>query len=288
MANSATTSLITGTIYGLYINGNYILGDTFSRVDAIKTRLNYIFSDTNRDLDFITPSYSGGEYVVSCPIVRKNTGQVTYLYDTNGSDGWRQYAAKLYEPTYWNNSGGTTQTAILTATGPYPWVDALLTANKIRAAVVPNFASAAGNDPLKPLVVPSNTGGSVQSVISSSAYSAFYGHPCQGTGAGTSSSSCSGYSDLTAYQNILNVTTGNGEVLHPVDLTCAMTSTNSWSTTYKNKFIKVTNLSNSQSIIVKVTDVAPANTGVELTYRAWVSIGKPSGANKVKIELMSS
>jgi hypothetical protein len=78
------------------------------------------------------------------------------------------------------------------------------------------------------------------------------------------------------------------EVLHPVDLTCAMTSTNNWNSTYRNKFIKVTNRSNNQSIIVKVTDTAPANTGVELTYRAWVSIGKPSGSGTVKIELMGS
>ncbi|MFE6075044.1 hypothetical protein ACFVQB_11265 [Paenibacillus sp. NPDC057886] len=288
MANTATTSQITGDIYGLYINGKYILGDTFSRADAIKTRLNYIFSDPNRDLDFITPSYANGEYVVSCPLVRKNTGQVTYLYDTNSSDGWKQYPAKLYEPTNWTNSGGIGQTAILTATGAIPWLYALTTANAIRAAVNPNFASAANDNPLKPLVVPSNTGINVQSVVSSSAHCAFYGHPCQGTSAGTTSSSCSGYSDLTAYQNILNVSVGNGEVLHPVDLTCAITSTNSWSTTYRNKFIKVTNLSNNQSIIVRVTDTAPANKGVELTYRAWASIGKPSGSNTVKIELMGS
>lgn len=288
MANTATVSLITSNIYGLYVNGNYIMGDVQSRVDAIKTRLNYIFSDTNRDLDFITPSYANSEYVVSCPRVRKNTNEVTYLYDTNGSDGWKQYPAKLYEPTHWDNSGGKNQTAILTATGSTPWHNALLLANKIRAAVVPNFASAAGDNPLKALVVPTNTGSTVQSVISSSARCDFYGHPCQGTSSGTTSSACSGYSDLTSYQNISNVTTGSNEVFHPVDLTCAMTSTNSWNSTYKNKYIKVTNLSNSQSIIVKVTDTAPANRGVELTYRAWVSIGKPSGANSVKIELMGT
>ncbi|MEK3763263.1 septal ring lytic transglycosylase RlpA family protein [Paenibacillus sp. FSL P4-0338] len=288
MANTATVNLITGDVYGLYINGKYIVGDTFSRVDAVKQRLNYIFADPNRDLDFITPSYENGQYVISCPRVRRNVGQVTYLYDTNGSDGWKQHPSKLYEPTHWSNSGAsTTQTAIMTASGPMPWHNALLTANQIRAAVNPNFASAAGDNPLKALVAPTNTGASVQSVISSSARCDFYGHPCQGTAAGTTSPSCSGYSDLSAYQNISNTTVGNGEVLHPVDLTCAMTSTNSWSSTYRNKYIKVTNLSNNQSIVVRVTDTAPANRGVELTYRAWVGIGKPSGANSVKIELMS-
>ncbi|WP_342476545.1 hypothetical protein NYE24_20570 [Paenibacillus sp. FSL H7-0350] len=87
MANTATVNLITGDVYGLYINGKYIVGDTFSRVDAVKQRLNYIFADPNRDLDFITPSYENGQYVISCPRVRRNVGQVTYLYDTNGSDG---------------------------------------------------------------------------------------------------------------------------------------------------------------------------------------------------------
>ena len=90
-------------------------------------------------------------------------------------------------------------------------------------------------------------------------------------------------------QNILSAMTANGEVFHPQGLTAAMTSTNSWNTTYRNKFVKVTNLSNtSKSIVVKVTDTAPANRGIELSYRAWVSIGKPSGANSVKIELMAN
>ncbi|WP_374214157.1 RlpA-like double-psi beta-barrel domain-containing protein [Candidatus Desulfosporosinus nitrosoreducens] len=68
---------------------------------------------------------------------------------------------------------------------------------------------------------------------------------------------------------MLNATTGNGEVFHLQCLTAAMNSTNSWNSTYRNKFVKVTNLSNtSKSIVVKVTDTAPANRGIELSYRA--------------------
>jgi rare lipoprotein A (peptidoglycan hydrolase) len=131
--------------------------------------------------------------------------------------------------------------------------------------------------------MPSNTSSSVASVISSAAILQYYGHPCQGTQPGTTST-CG---TLTV-QNIWGAAVSNGEVFHPCDLTAAMTSTNSWNTTYRNKFVKVTNLSNGQSIVVRVTDTAPANQGIELTYRAWQSIGQPAPNSKsVKIELMS-
>ncbi|MDO3408543.1 hypothetical protein QWJ34_02045 [Saccharibacillus sp. CPCC 101409] len=280
MPNTATVSY-NGNTYNLLVNSSFIYSGTLSQMNAIRDRLNYIFSDTNRDLDFITPSYANGSYVVSCPRVRKNTGQVTYLY--SGSS----YPEKLYEPSNWENTGGVGQTAILTITdSSTPWVSALLIANRLRNAVIPNFSGADGSNPLKALIVPSNKLAS-SSIISSNASCEFYGHPCQGTNPGTTSSDC-GYGDLTSYQNILNVTVGNGEVLHPGDLTCAMTSSNSWSSLYRNKFIKVINKASNQSIVVRVTDTAPANRGVELTYRAWVSIGKPMGSNTVQIELMGS
>lgn len=285
-SNNATVQYIGSNIYGLYVNGSYIMSAEYSRVDAVKTRLNYIFSDPNRDLDFITPSFANDYYVVSCPLVRQNVNDITYLYDTDGSNGWRNYPEKLYEPTNWSNVGTQDQSAIVTMTSSYsPWVDAILIANKIREAVIPNFASAKGDTQLTPLILPDNQNNAVASVVSSSAYSAFYGHPCQGTDPGTYSNDC-GYADLSSYQNILNVTSGSGEVFHPGDLTCALTSTNNWNTLYRNKFLKVTNLSNNNSIVVKATDTAPPNKGVELTYRAWVSIGKPSGSNTVKVELM--
>ncbi|MFD0695428.1 septal ring lytic transglycosylase RlpA family protein [Paenibacillus sp. GCM10027628] len=287
MANTATEENTGVAPFWVRVNNVrvYATSDP-ARVTAIVARLNAIFSDTNRDLDFITPSItSDGYYVITCPLVRKNVGEVTYLYDTNSSDGWRSYPEKLYEATHWNDSRDKNQTAILTIEGvSNPWVQALLVANSIRAAINLNFPDAAGRSTPQQLVKPSNEQSYVASTISSSATCDFYALPCQGGSAGTTSP-CSeiGYSA----QNILNTTTGNGEVLHGQGLTAAITSTNNWNTNYLNKFVKVTNLSTGQYVVVRVTDTAPAGRGIELTYRAWAHIGKPSGTGTVKIELMA-
>lgn len=287
--NNATVTYESGLqTYYVRVNGTMVYAtDDKSRADIIASRLNALFSDKDRDLDFITPSFANGMYVVTCPLVRKNVGQVTYLYDTNGSDGWRSYPEKLYEPTNWNDTRDKNQTAIttiLTSESTRPWYSALSIANNIRRAINLNFPDANGNTKCKELITPSNTGSTPISVISNSAICDYYGLPCQGTEPGTHST-CPEIGFPA--ENILNVYTRNGEVFHPQGLTAAMTPTNKWSTDYMNKFVKVTNLSNSKSIIVRVTDEAPANRGIELSYRAWVEIGKPSGANSVKIELMS-
>ena len=67
MSNIATVTQVQGSIYGLYVNGQYIYGALQTEVTHIKTRLNYIFQDLNRDLDFITPSFHNGNYVICCP-----------------------------------------------------------------------------------------------------------------------------------------------------------------------------------------------------------------------------
>lgn len=285
MSNVATVSPVSGApVYQLFINGNLITSHTSAtEMNTLASRLNAIFSDPDRDLDFIAPSYSGG-YIVACPLVRKNVGQVTYLYDTNGSDGWKQYPEKLYEPTITNDARNSSQTLIYTVpSSGTPWHDALLMANKIRAAINLNFPDANGNSTCQPLTVPTNIGSST-TLISASATCDYYGVPCQGTSPGTHSS-CPEIGFPA--ENILNVNTKNGEVFHPAGLTAAITSTNSWYSTYVNKYVKITNLSNSKSIVVRVTDQAPANRGIEPGYRAWVEIGKPAGSNSVKIELMS-
>ena len=176
----------------------------------------------------------------------------------------------------------------MTVNGAFPWVEAIQLANALRKAIVPNFASATGKNPLPNLIVPTNQSDIPASIISNGTISAFYGHPCQGTDQGATSNACPGYNDLTTYQNISSASTSNGEVFHPAGLTCALTSSNNWAVNYKNKFIRVTNISNGLSIIVRVTDTAPANMGVELSYRAWVEIGKPLGAGTLKVELMAT
>jgi rare lipoprotein A (peptidoglycan hydrolase) len=284
VANNASYAYSNGN-YNVTVNGMTVYTTSSSTTaSTIAQRLNNIFSDPNRDLDFITPSFVNGSYVVICPLVRKNQGHKTYFYDSTSNAANNYYDEKLYENTYWNDSRDINQTAILTITNSSrPWVDALQIANNIRYAVTPNFNTAAGKSYISRFTMPSNTSSSVASVISSAAILQYYGHPCQGTQPGTTST-CG---TLTV-QNIWGAAVSNGEVFHPCDLTAAMTSTNSWNTTYRNKFVKVTNLSNGQSIVVRVTDTAPANQGIELTYRAWQSIGQPAPNSKsVKIELMS-
>ena len=290
MANTATTIYDpTAQSYRVDINGKSgVYMDTQTNANTLRDRLNALFSDSNRDLDFITPSHDGSRYIISCPLVRKNIGEKTYFYDTSSNPSSNYYGEKLYEPT--NNTDPRTSAQTLLyqvgTSNTMPWYDALYIANLIRSCVNLNFADAKGSSTCTSLVMPTNKKGTVASTISSSATCDYYGLPCQGTQAGTTSTCPEiGY----PAQNILNATTGNGEVLHPQGLTAAMTSTNSWNSTYKNKFVKVTNLSDtSKSIVVKITDTAPANRGIELSYRAWVSIGKPSGTNSVKIELMST
>jgi len=257
-----------------------------STANTVRDRLNRIFSDSNRDLDFITPSYNGTNYVVCCPKVKKNIGEKTYFYDTTSGTSSNYHSEKLYEPTNWNNSSSSgNQTAILEigSSVTAPCDGALRIANLIRSAINLNFSGAAGRNDCAQLSSPSNKDSSVDKVIADKARCDFYGVPCQGSMPGTTSSCPEiGY----PAQNILNATTGIGEVFHPQDLTAAMTTSNSWSSLYRNKYVKVTNRSNSKSIVVKITDTAPANKGVELSYRARATIGKPSGVDTVKIELM--
>ena len=139
MANTATRVYNSTTKkYDIKVNGNtvYSLANS-GQATTITDRLNRIFGDTNRDLDFITPSYTGSSYVVCCPKVRKNAGQKTYLKD--GSS----IAMKLYENTIWNDdtSNNANQTAILTIPSGTvaPWYEALKIANKIRDYVTGNF-----------------------------------------------------------------------------------------------------------------------------------------------------
>lgn len=288
MANQANYVYIGGLqTYAVSVNDTYVYyTDDGNQAKTISDRLNRIFQDLNRDLDFITPSIANGYYVVSCSRVRGNIGEKTYLYDTDGSNGWRNYPEKLYNDLNWQDSTiSSEQTAILTITGSStPWVSAVSIANNIRNAISLNFNDAAGRSSSQSLTLPSNQSSSVAQIISSSARCDFYGLPCQGTEPGE-------YSDCPELgypaQNILNTTVANGEVFHPQDLTAAITSSNNWYTNYKNKFVKVTNLSNGKSIIVRITDQAPSDKGIELSYRAWKEIDKPSGNGSVKIELMA-
>ncbi len=276
-------------IYLVKVNDQTVYGcEKKERAKEIVDRLNKIFLDPHRDLDFITPSYINNKYVVCCPKVRKNVGEVTYLFDTsNGARGFRSYPAKLYESSNWSDSVyPEEQTAILeiSHSATAPWHEALTIANSIRSAVKLNFPDALGNENITQLKKPDNYSGEIANIISQSAKCEYYGVPCQGTQPGrTSPCPEIGFNA----QNILNTNTYNEEVFHPQDLTAAITPTSNWFDNYLNKYIRVTNLADEKkSIVVRVTDMAPRGKGIELSYRAWVEIGRPSGPDTVKLELM--
>jgi hypothetical protein len=61
----------------------------YQRASIVASRLNAIFGDTNRDLDFILPmADSGGNYLIGCPLVQRNAGATIYYCGTvsNPSD----------------------------------------------------------------------------------------------------------------------------------------------------------------------------------------------------------
>lgn len=276
-------------IYSVKVNDLTVYGnEDKAKAELVVKRLNRIFGDENRDLDFITPSFAAGKYIVCCPRVRLDIGEQTYLYDaSNGARGWRSYPAKLYEPTNWVDSElPSKQTAILEIeeSSKAPWYNALVIANSIRAAIKLNYPAANGNESCKQLNKPNNISSDISIIISEGAHCEYYGVPCQGTRPGRTSPCPEIGFDAG---NILNPFTEIGEVFHPQDLTAAITPSYNWHGNYMNMFIKVTNLADpSKSIVVRVTDRAPARKGIELTYRAWVEIGRPVGTNSVRLELM--
>ena len=273
------------------------------RARKMVQRLNRIFEDENRDLDFLTPTILQRPekkeelfYCIVCPPVRRHQG-VTHFHPL----GRRQPLDRhIYPVTEWVDAEDPAkQTAVLefqAGDAPAPWVTALTIVNRIRRAIELYFPDASGKrkHPLScyPLHMPTNRSAAVDAVIAETAYCAVYAHPCQGMGRGDRSPKC----PTLAFQpeNILAPYTAYSEgedgfeILHGCDLTCAMTSSRGWYNKYKNRFIRVTNLANGLSVVVRVTDQAPRGRGVELTYAAWMAIGGPRQHDSVRVELMGS
>ena len=283
MANSASSVYNSVTKkYDVSVNSQVVYSDADSaRTTTISQRLNRIFADTNRDLDFITPAYINDCYVVCCPKVRKNASQTTYLYTG------KSVAMKLYENTIFNDSttSNADQTAILTIVdgSTNPWHSALTIANKIRYATTPNFNPQHDGSAIKNLTVPTNTTSNIDKVIYSTANCNFYGEICQGV-QNNDTYKCTHSYWGKAVQRIYGVCTANGEVFHPMDLIAAMSSADY--NTYKNKYLKVTY--DKKSIVVKVVDSMPAAaSGIELSFGAWQALGHPqTGSKNLKVELL--
>lgn len=271
MANTATIK----NSKDIYINDIFVYTcPTAAKATAFLDVLqNILFSSSPTfnilDLDFITPTIYDNSYGVCCSLTREGYGTTYFFNNLHPPVTRNLYSSsiiKLYAFDY-------TVTA--------PWYEALKLANAIRYATKLNYNSVREISPsvLVKLAVPTNTGSTVNKIISSSCSVQFYGHPDQGSQEGATS-----YSSSLGYyvENIAGPCTANADVLHPCDMTAAITSSNNWSTLYMNKYVKVTNGSNS--IVVRITDVAPAGKGIELTWRAYQELGSPSTA---KIELMN-
>lgn len=284
MANTATKVYNSTTKkYDIKVNGNtvYSLANS-SQAATITDRLNRIFGDTNRDLDFITPSYTGSSYVVCCPKVRRNAGQKTYLKD--GSS----IAMKLYENTIWNDdtSNNANQTAILTIPSGTvaPWYEAIKIANKIRDYVKGNFNPLHGEQYIYRLQDPTNISTSVEKTLYTKADCNMFGEICQGV-VNNDKYECTHDYYKGAVERISGAQTANNEVFHPMDLIAAM-STSDYNK-YNRKYVKVSY--GSKSIVVRVVTIMPSSaSGIELSFAAWQALGyPPCNAGNVTIALMA-
>ena len=284
MANNATRVYNSTTKqYDIKVNGStvYSLANS-SQATTITARLNRIFADTNRDLDFITPSYINGSYVVCCPKVRKNAGQRTYLKD--GSS----VAMKLYENTIWNDdtSNNANQTAILTipSSATAPWHEAMTVANKIRDYVKANFNPLHGAQYIYRLQNPTNTATTVAKTLYTNADCNMFGEICQGV-VNNDSHKCIHDYYGGVVERISGVLTANNEVFHPMDLLAAMSASDY--NKYNRKYVKVTY--GTKSIVVHVVTSMPSSaSGIELSFAAWQALGyPPCNAGNVKIALMA-
>lgn len=280
----ATNTVTIKNSKAVYVNNILVYTcPTAADATSMKNALNDILGDTNRDLDFVTPTYIEGtnQYAVCCPLVRANQNEVTYFFN----DSYPKVSRKLYNTSNASVFTGKSKRTLIykiPSSVSAPWHEALILANNIRYAAKLHYNCLKENSPhlLQKLVDPTNTSNVVDKVISTSCSCQFYGHPDQGTQQGANSWS----SSMGCWvQNISSPICGNADVLHPQDITAAMTSTNKWNTTYKNKYVKVTTSDGKKSIVVRVTDTAPANKGIELTWRAYHALGKPSC---VRVELM--
>ncbi|ARU61026.1 hypothetical protein CBW65_07980 [Tumebacillus avium] len=300
MAKNKAAVVPAGAEFMVRVNDQnvYQLKDK-KRAEKMAERLNRIFQDGDRDLDFLTPSVMGKDdklyYGIICPTVRKNKGR-THFHNPKR----KAVDRNMYPPVDWVDSPEPDKQTVVfefeSTDTNVPWVTALVVTNRIRRAIELHFPDASGRrkHPLRCylLYIPHNQTDAIETVIADKAYCAVYAHPCQGRSGGTHSPKCEelGYRP----ENISNPFTAyfededEFEILHGCDLTCAITRSNGWYTKYKNHFLRVTNLKNNRSVVVRVTDEAPRGRGVELTYWAWQAIGKPTDRNAVRIELLKS
>lgn len=240
-----------------------------SRANTIRDRLNAIFAEPGADLDFITPSYHNGAYVVCWPHVTWDRNGTTYTNTTN--------MGKTYEQLYkgcgilWgsNSSYYSRPSDFVVATvsndelslypNMQPWEIALEWANNIRwnangwsclkdstdeDAVIAGFGSS--DFTIKKLIVPN--GNFTQTV--------------------TRKNTIYGLGEIMP-----SFGTGNTDIFHCCDLTIARPANDNWA---YNKWVKVTY--GSKSVVARITDQSDHPTAVDLSAGTAYALGI-SGSN---------
>ena len=196
------------------------------RAEVTAGRLNTIFADTKRELDFITPAWISSDYVVASAHVRRGDGQLTF----------KNYPYTIYEDLYDTNLNliCTVTTADATSYGMNPAALALNWARNIRGALQSSDLNCLNEhvNSSRQLIVPT------QSYVGNKNVTATY----YGMG-----------------EQLLNPYTSNGEIFHTCDLTIA----SGLSDLPRNCWVKVTY--SGKSIIARVNDTAPANI-IDLSY----------------------
>ncbi len=228
---------------GSWVNAFYVT--TSSRADIISSRLNSIFQNyPGADLDFITPSWENGSYVVVWSQVVWFQNQ---SHSTVNGGGGRTYenlyagcVSSLYSYPYRSRTNvhiiATVTNDDIQAYGANPWEMALQWANSIRS--------------------PMNGWNCTKDAVNTTLYC--NGQICQLTTPTSSYSDSSLQLTATYYgagETLPSFFTGNYNVFHTCDLTVARPANRTWP---YNSWIRVT--ANNVSVVARVIDVSDINS----------------------------
>lgn len=265
MSNTATSRVAPWdhTVAEVLINNTTVMGFTTasgtpdtSRAATVRDRLNTIFNQSNRDLDFITSGYVDGYYALIAANVYRGEGPTWYVHnycsnlecapflDANGD---RKINQNMY-------SDQVTLLATVTPadTSSRQWELAFQWAQNVRGAI--NATNALGKS-VGRLPAASRTTEAAGTTLASG-NGAYYGLPTQGTSKHNPS-------------NICCTTTNSGrEIFHPMEPTVAMVNS-----TWRNKWVEVQY--ETKRIVCRATDYSPR--AAEVSNGAAKALGYPGG-----------
>lgn len=278
-SNAASASGAT-----VYVNGNAVMTlpstsseSGASRASTVAQRLDAIFGNTARDLDFITPTFYNGNHEVVCADVTYPNGCTCFACDNLSSSncpnvntatcsGQTQgLPENIYDTDNSTNDLSGSQAYIVTATsadvsatGQDAWALTLQWANNARAALIAGSAYGPCGHEVSTLQPATGTGLPTDTLIVQ-ATGSFYGDPNSPYYQGE----CGGSN------NICSLKMANGDVFHTCDVTVAVPS--SYYSTYKNEWVRV--YYGSNSVVARITDVSPSGD-IDLAYEG---VAQPLG-----------